>query len=763
MHYSDEALTTLLFHKSLNYDEFSLTRKGFSRMRPRRQLPSLDGAMPHDSGRAALNGSAISANVAQLGDFLFKIANHLRGPYRPPQYRKVMLPMTVLRRLDGVIAATHDKVLEQKAALKGMAPDAVEKVLKRKFRLPFVNTSKFTFAKLLNDPDKIAYNLTAYIKGFSADVQKIFSKFEFEKEIERLDGANRLFKIVKEFAAVDLSPARVSNLEMGYLFEELVRKYNEDANEEAGDHFTPREVIRLMVHLLFEPDSEVFKKEGLIRTIYDPACGTGGMLSTAEEYVREHTKGLTLDVFGQEYNDESYAICGSDLMLKGENPGKIVFGDTLGDGKTFDGYPGHSFHYMLSNPPFGVEWKNEEDVVRKEYEDHGFKGRFGPGLPRINDGALLFLMHMINKRKPSPEEGGEGSRIAIVFNGSPLFSGDAASGESNMRRWIIENDWLEAIVALPDQMFYNTGILTYIWIVTNRKAKVRRGKVQLINAVSFYQKMKKSLGDKRNELSEAQIAEIARLHGGFAEGPNSKIFRNQEFGYIKLTVERPLRLRFRVTENGIQRLAEESAFASLIETKKRKDKKEAAKEIARGEALQRTIIEALRTMDITAVWDNRPDFVAALDQVFDRAEVTLKAPLRKAFVAALSERDEGAAVCYLGDDPDNGPEPDPELRDTENASLPIDFKLPASIGYDKDADNDKLVKAVKAHCDAYFDREVKPYAPDAWIDYEKTKLGYEIPITRHFYKYEPPRPVDEIEAELKVLESEIAGMLAEVK
>ena len=708
-----------------------------------------------------MNAAQLSGNVAQLSDFLFKIANHLRGPYRPPQYRKVMLPMTVLRRLDGVIATTHEKVLAEKATLRGMAPEAVEKVLKRKFKLPFVNTSKFTFAKLLNDPDKIAFNLTAYIKGFSADVQTIFSKFEFESEIQRLDGANRLFKIVKEFATVDLSPAVVSNLEMGYLFEELVRKYNEDANEEAGDHFTPREVIRLMVHLLFEPDSDVFKKDGLIRTIYDPACGTGGMLSVAEDYVREHTKGPTLDVFGQEYNDESYAICGSDLMLKGENPGKIAFGDTLGDGKTFDGHAGQTFHYMLSNPPFGVEWKNEEDVVRKEHEQQGFRGRFGPGLPRINDGALLFLLHMLSKRKPAPDEGGEGSRIAVVFNGSPLFTGDAGSGESNIRRWIIENDWLETIVALPDQLFYNTGIFTYIWIVTNRKTKARGGKVQLINAVSFFQKMKKSLGNKRNELSDAQIDEIARLHGAFREGEHSKIFRNQDFGYVKLTVERPLRLRFQITEEGIQRLSDQSAFAGLIESKKRKDKKEAAKEVAAGEALQEAIVETLRGMDMTAVWDNRPDFLAALDTAFDGNDVQLKAPLRKAVVAAMGERDETAGMCRLGDDPDKGPEPDPELRDNENVPLPADFKLPAPIGYDKDADNSALVKAVRGHCDAYFDREVKPYASDAWIDYDKTKVGYEIPITRHFYEYVPPRPVEEIEAELKALEAEIAAMLQE--
>ena len=709
-----------------------------------------------------MNSAALSNNVSGLRDFVFKIANDLRGPYRRPQYRRVMLPMTVLRRLDGVTEPTHVKVLAELPALKGQARETVEKVLKRKFKLPFVNTSRFTFRTLLNDPDKIAANLTAYIKGFSAEVQTIFSKFDFEQEIEKLDGANRLFKIVKEFAAVDLSPATVSNLEMGYLFEELVRHYNEEANEEAGDHFTPREVIRVMVHLLFAPDDDIFSKKGLIRTIYDPACGTGGMLSVAEDYVREHAPDLALDAFGQEYNDESYAICGSDLMLKGENPARIVFGDTLGDGKTADGYPNYTFHYMLSNPPFDVEWKVQEATVRKEHEDHGFHRRFGPGLPRINDGAFLFLLHMMSKMKPSPAHGGEGSRIGIVFNGSPLFTGDAGSGESNIRRWIIENDWLEAIIALPDQLFYNTGIYTYVWIVSNRKEKRRRGQVQLINGTEFFRKMKKSLGNKRNELSEEHIAELTRIYGAFEPGQQSKIFRNQDFGYIKLTVERPLRLNFQVTDERIERLYEQSAFAGLAESKKRKDKAAAKKDAAEGEALQQAVIGALRTLNASRIWKDRKAFGTAMDKALDKTGLDIKAPVHKAILAALGERDENAEICHHNDDPDKGIEPDPELRDTENVGLPPDFPLPAPLEYDKDADNTKLVKAVKAHCDAYFEREVRPYVPDAWIDYAKTRLGYEIPFNRHFYEYKPPRPLEEIEGEIQTLEAEIANMLAEV-
>ena len=509
--------------------------------------------------------------------FIWNIANKLRGPYRPPQYRKVMLPLTVLRRFDLVLVQNKQKVLDEKKRLeaKGIKGPALEKALSRiaadERKQPLFNTSGFTFEKLLGDAPNIAGNLIAYIQGFSPRARDIFDKFEFETEIAKLDEANRLFLIVKEFCSqdIDLSPQTLSNLQMGYLFEELVRKFNEQANEEAGDHFTPREVIRLMVQLIFTGEQDVYKK-GIYRSIYDPTAGTGGMLSEAEKHIKGDgtTSGLNKDanieLFGQEYNPEAYAICCADLLIKDEPIDNLIYGDTLGikDAKNksngfnpHDGHPEKNFHYMLANPPYGVEWKPEEDFVREEYKENGFDGRFGAGLPRINDGSLLFLQHMISKMMPSPDHGGDGSKIAIVFNGSPLFTGDAGGGESNIRRWIIENDWLDAIVALPDQMFYNTGIYTYVWIVTNKKPVHRQGKVQLIDGTRHFKKMDKSLGNKRNELSDDHIKELVRLYaenhqdstsevlidGKLQQRICSKLFDNREFGFLKITVERPLR------------------------------------------------------------------------------------------------------------------------------------------------------------------------------------------------------------------------------
>lgn len=445
--------------------------------------------------------------LKQHGDVIWNIANLLRGPYRPPQYRRVMIPLTVLRRLDCVLESTKDDVIAMHKKLKAEGKyddEAIEKIINQKFRLTFHNTSEFTFQKLLGDADKLAANLEKFIAGFSTRARKIIEKFKFDEEIEKLEEANRLFEVVKQVAAVDLHPDTIPNIAMGYLFEDLVRRFNEQANEEAGDHFTPREVIKLMVNVLFTYDDLVYQ-DGKVIKIYDPTCGTGGMLSESEKLVVDPDTGLNpgahLELFGQEYNPESFAICGSDLMIKGEDIKNIVFGDTLGTGKAKDGFvdgdghPDERFHYMLANPPFGVEWKPEKDHVTKEHSEFGFNGRFGPGLPRINDGALLFLLHMISKMQTAPADGGEGSRIGIVFNGSPLFTGDAGGGESNIRRWIIENDMLEAVIGLPDQLFYNTGIFTYIWIVTNRKRPERAGKVQLINGTDFAWKMKKSLGD----------------------------------------------------------------------------------------------------------------------------------------------------------------------------------------------------------------------------------------------------------------------------
>jgi type I restriction enzyme M protein len=714
----------------------------------------------------------------ELSDKIWAVANKLRGPYRPPQYRRVMLPMIVLRRLDCVLAPTKDKVLEQFKAIKkkGMSDAATEKALARVAsgdrKQPLYNVSPYNFTKLLGDPNGLAKNLTAYIKGFSPKVREIFEKFEFEKEIEKLDEANRLFEVVKEFSTIDLHPKRVGNLAMGYVFENLIRRFNEQANEEAGDHFTPREVIRLMAHLIYTGDDDIYR-EGISRTVYDPACGTGGMLSVSEEYIREHNDKAHLTLFGQDYNPEAYAICCADMLIKDEPVNNVIHGDTLGDGKTGDGHAGSTFHYMMANPPFGVEWKAQQKFIEKEHDQLGFEGRFGPGLPRINDGALLFLLHMISKRNPSPGEGGEGSKIAIVFNGSPLFTGDAASGESNIRRWIIENDWLDAIVALPDQLFYNTGIYTYVWLVTNRKPEERKEKVQLIDATRHFQKMKKSLGNKRNELSEEHIKEITRLYAAGRHNAKSrfrsngeevgrvcsKVFDNREFGYLKLTIERPLRLNFRASGERIERLKKHPTFVGLAESKKRKDRGAVAKEEAAGRQLQEEIIRALGRLDPGEVYKNRDIFESDLDKALDREGVKVSAPVYKAILAALSERDPTADICT---DSKGHPEPDPELRDTESVPLPDDIALPLPIGYEDKADNGELVELVREHCLAYFEKEVKPHWPDAWIDFAKTKVGYEIPINRHFYVYEAPRPLADIERDIKTLEGEILGMLREV-
>jgi type I restriction enzyme M protein len=559
------------------------------------------------------------------GDVIWKIADLIKGPYRPPQYRRVMIPLTVLRRLDCVLEKTKDEVvsLHKKLKAEGKDADTIEKIITHKIKVPFFNISKFTFQTLLGDPDKLAANLGNYMAGFSSRARKIIEKFEFEKEIEKLDTANRLFQVVQQLAAVDLHPSTIPNIAMGYVFEDLVRRFNEQANEEAGDHFTPREVIKLMVTLLFTYDDLAYK-EGKVIKIYDPTAGTGGMLSESEKFISDPDTGLNpsanVELFGQEYNAEAYAICGSDLMIKGETSTNIIYGNTLGTGKAKgdftdgDGHPKEKFHYMLANPPFGVEWKPEKDHVTTEHEKFGFSGRFGPGLPRINDGALLFLLHMISKMEPAPAKGGkggEGSRIGIVFNGSPLFTGDAGSGESNIRRWIIENDMLEAVIGMPDQLFYNTGISTYVWIVTNRKRKERRGKVQLINGTDFAWKMKKSLGDKRKRIGDGtegtpnHINVLAKLYGDFAHDVRqtvgqiqtnvdpkrdqtkslfvSKIFDNQDFGYLKITVERPLRLNFAVTDERIARFKKTSTFLELAISRKRKDKKKIIEEMLLGE------------------------------------------------------------------------------------------------------------------------------------------------------------------------------------
>lgn len=742
-----------------------------------------------------------NAQHQNLVGFIWNIANKLRGPYRPPQYRRVMLPLIVLRRFDLVLAGNKQKVLDEKKRLegKGITGPALEKALSRIAATDrmqeLFNTSGFTFEKLLGDAPNIAGNLIAYIQGFSPRARDIFDKFEFETEIAKLDEANRLYLIIKEFcsANINLSPKAISNLQMGYLFEELVRKFNEQANEEAGDHFTPREVIRLMVQLLFTGEDGIYEK-GIYRSVYDPTAGTGGMLSESEKFIcgDGFTSGLNpdanIELFGQEYNPESYAICCSDLLIKDEPINNLIYGDTLGikDAKNktngfvpHDGHPDKKFHYMLANPPFGVEWKPEEDFVREEFANLGFNGRFGAGLPRINDGSLLFLQHMISKMHQPPNlvdgknVGGDGSKIAIVFNGSPLFTGDAGSGESNIRRWIIERDMLDGIVALPDQMFYNTGIYTYVWIVTNKKPAHRRGKVQLIDGTRHFKKMDKSLGNKRNELSDDHIKELVRLYAEhdhdaesevLVDGKSerrvcSKVFENHEFGFLKITVERPLRLNFQTSAERIAKLDDQSAFVNLASSKKRKDDTAYRAEIAVGQETQAAIKAALQDMDSETLYRNRSAFEAVLEAALKKAGIKVGAPVKKAILAALSKRDPKADICL---DAKGNPEPDADLRDTEIVALPDDIELPLPLGYDNETGHDRLLALVKDHCEAYLKAEVLPHVPDAWIDHGKTKVGYEIPLTRHFYVYQPPRALEEIAGEISQLEKDIVAMLSEV-
>ncbi|SEN04745.1 type I restriction enzyme M protein [Bradyrhizobium sp. OK095] len=707
-----------------------------------------------------------------------------------------MLPMVVLRRLDCVLEPTKDAVLKQykKLTAQKMPKNAMERLLGKAAdptrQHPLYNTSPFTFAKLLGDAENIAPNLVSYINGFSPTARAIFEKFKFNDQIEKLDSSNRLFTIVKAMADVDLHPDRIDNLQMGYLFEHLVMRFNEQANEEAGDHFTPREVIRLMANLVYTGEKDVYRP-GIYRTIYDPACGTGGMLSESEKFILNQNSQANLALFGQEYNDESWAICCSDMLIKDEDTSSIVLGDTLGDGKTHDGFQGKQFHFLLANPPFGVEWKDQQKNVEKEYSELGFSGRFGAGLPAINDGSLLFLQHMISKMHAYREghEDAVGSKIAIVFNGSPLFSGDAGSGPSNIRRWIIENDWLDAIVALPDQLFYNTGIFTYVWLVTNRKVRDRRGKVQLIDGTRFFERMKKSLNNKRNEITEGQIRQLTRIYGNYSDGETaevsidgtretrvvSRIFENREFGFLKATVERPLRMNFEATLERIVRLDDQAAFANLATSKKRKNEAAAMAEIEEGRKLQVAIRATLAKLQGKGRYMDREAFESDLDNVANGVGIKLSATIKKAICAALGERDPNAKICR---DSKGRPEPDSDLRDTENVPLPETFEMPKAfldaaskkenaahngaslpMFFGPDKPNKYLVEAMTPAIDDYMAREVLPHVPDAWVDYDKTKVGYEIPINRHFYVYKPPRPLGEIETDITALEGEIAGLL----
>ncbi len=563
-----------------------------------------------------------------LSSFIWSIAELLRNDYKQSEYGKVILPFTLLRRLDQVLEPTKDKVLE---TAKQDLPDAMrDHMLKEAAGFMVYNTSRFTFEKLLGDADHLQANLLDYLNGFSPAARDVFEKYDFHNQIARLDASNLLYLVLQRFTAVDLSPKRVSNTDMGSIFEELIRRFAELSNETAGHHFTPREVIRLMVHLLFHDDDLVLRGEGTVRTLYDPCAGTGGMLSIADEYISTHNPNAQLALYGQEVNAESYAICMADMLITDHEIENIVFGNTLSN-------PGHRskrFDYMLANPPFGVDWSKDEKAVRDEHKNDGFAGRFGPGLPRKSDGSLLFLMHLASHMR-ALEEGG--SRIGIVLNGSPLFTGAAGSGESEIRRYLLENDLVEAIVALPTDMFFNTGISTYVWILSNKKEARRAGKVQLINAADLWKKMKKSLGSKRKQLGADDIDQIVKLHGAFEEDERVRILDTDDFGYTTVTVNRPLR--------------DESGNINL-------DKK-------------------------------------------------------------------------------GNPKPDPKLKDTENIPLKVDV-------------------------DSYFAEQVLPHVPDAWMDRSKDKIGYEIPFTRYFYKYEPPRPLEEIDADLQAKVAKIQSMLSEI-
>ncbi len=560
-------------------------------------------------------------NFKEKVNFIWSIADLLRGDYKQAEFQDVILPLTVLKRLDDVLDPTKEEVLKKNKELKEEGIENKHLILTRVSGYPFYNISKFTFKSLLQDPDNIAKNLRAYINGFSQNMYNILENFEFANEIKRLDEANLLYLIIQRFNDIDLHPDVVSNHEMGTIFEELIRRFSEQSNETAGEHFTPREVIRLMVRLLIAGNGSL-RQKNIIRTVYDPACGTGGMLTTAkDEIIKDINPTAQVYLFGQELNPKTFAIAKSDILIKGEEADNIKKGNSFSEDKLKD----QRFDLMLSNPPFGVEWKKVEEYVREEAEELGFDGRFGAGLPRISDGSLLFLQHMISKMKPVREGG---SRIAIVFNGSPLFTGDAGSGESEIRRWIIENDWLEAIVGLPDQLFYNTGIYTYIWIVTNNKSEERRGKVQLIDAREYYKDMRKSLGNKRHYITDKQIEEIVDIYRSFKNSERSKIFENKDFGYYRIIVERPLQLNFQASDERIEILKETKAFKKLTESKKKDDQ---IKEIERGKERQDRIIMALRSIG-NGLYKNRDEFEAVLDSAIEKYGIELDKSLRKAIL-----------------------------------------------------------------------------------------------------------------------------------
>lgn len=665
--------------------------------------------------------------IRNLGSFVSSIAEILRGDFKQSEYGKVILPFVVLRRLDCILESTKVSVAEAANSVPEGVDDATRDMILFGAvggNVKVYNLSGFTLATLKGqDPSQLHANLVDYITKFSSNVRDIFlDKFLFTDQLKRLKDGGILWNVFERFTEIDLHPDAVSNIEMGYLFEELIRRFSEISNETAGEHFTPREVIRLIVDLLIANDDTKLTGRGVIRQVYDPACGTGGMLALTEAALQEFNPSIRVELFGQELNGESFGICKSDMLVTGHDPEQIAFGNTL----TQDAHRDKKFHYMLSNPPYGVDWKKYQDAIKGEADTLGFDGRFGAGTPRISDGQLLFLQHMISKMRDDEI----GSRIGIVMNGSPSFTGGAGSGESEIRRWMFENDWVEAIVALPTDLFYNTGIQTYVWLLTNRKPDNRRGKVQLIDASSerFWRSMRKSLGSKRREIPEDARADIVRiyegfLNGGSGEGAVAKIFDVADFGYREIRVERPLRLNFQASEERIAGLANEKVFARLPED-------------------QRKEIEVALLAVGDTLFTNRDAFNKALVKALKAEGVKIAGPIKKAILSALSERHEEADICT---DKDGNPEPDTDLRDHELVPLKEDWR-------------------------EYVAREVTPFASDAWVDEsyrdardrEIGRVGYEINFNRYFYRYTPPRPLNEIDAELKALEVEIAGLLQEV-
>jgi type I restriction enzyme M protein len=699
-------------------------------------------------------------NHGEIVSFIWGVADLIRDTFKRGKYQDVILPLTVLRRLDCVLAPTKAKVLETQARLRDKKLENLEPALRKASGFAFYNTSRYDFEKLLGDAPHVAANLRNYIAGFSQNMREVLERFDFDNTISKLDEAGLLFQVLERFKNVDLHPDKVDNPTMGTIFEELIRKFNEALNENPGEHFTPRDVVHLMADLMLAGDEARIRRRGVVLTVYDACCGSGGMLLITKEHVTVGVRRngevirtpinpqADLHLFGQEVNPETWAVSKSDLFMKdptGRDADHIAYGSTLSN----DRHAGSTFDYLIANPPYGKDWKRDEEAVRAEHE-RGAAGRFGSGLPRISDGQLLFLLHMLAHVR-EPGEGG--SRVAIIMNGSPLFTGDAGSGESEIRRYILEHDLLEALIALPEQLFYNTGIATYVWVLTNRKAEERKGKVQLIDASSFWVPMRKSLGDKRREIPLEKAQDIVKVLTDFKDGDTrrvekdgkveevvvSKIFPTSHFGYRRITVERPLRLNVQATPERIARLEEERAFRALAESKKKGAA--AAKEAAEGRAQQEAIRALLRGLPQT-LFKSRDDFAALLAKAAKKAGLTLTAPVVKAILSALSESDETAEVCR---DKDGNAEPDPELRDTE--SVP-------------------LAESVEA----FFEREVKPHVADAWIDTGKRDgkdgqvgiVGYEINFNRYFYQYTPPRPLEEIEADIKAIEADIVRMLSEV-